>query len=70
VLEVNSAVIKGVVSDDSGTVSLSIDGEAVSVAPDGTWQKEVALTGARTTVAVEATDANGNVTFCTLEVNR
>jgi hypothetical protein len=69
-LEVTGAVIKGMASDDSGTVSLSVDGQAVSVAPDGTWQKEVVLTGPQTTVQIQAIDANGNVTLRTVQVNR
>jgi PKD repeat protein len=70
VLSVDSVVLKGQVSDDSGTVSLTVNGQPTTVNPDGSWEQEVTLAAGQTTVVVEAVDDAGNVTSKTVTVNQ
>jgi alpha-tubulin suppressor-like RCC1 family protein len=61
-LDVPSVILKGTANDPSGVATLTVNGTAVTVNADGTWQKEVPLTSATTTIMLKATDRVGNAT--------
>ncbi len=67
-LAVTSTILKGSVSDAGGTLSLKVAGEAVTVKPDGSWEKEVTLESGSTTISVEATDEAGNRTSRSISI--
>jgi hypothetical protein len=53
--------VTGTVSSASGVMSLAINGQAVTIAPDGTFTQSVAATHGMNILRVDATDANGIV---------
>jgi hypothetical protein len=69
-LDVATVVLKGSVIDAGGVAGLKVDGVAVTVNTDGSWQKEVVLSGATTIFTVTATDASGNSTSRTVTVTK
>jgi hypothetical protein len=52
--------VRGTARDDRGTPAVTLNGDPVAVAPDGTWTGRVTLTPGENTVTARARDAAGN----------
>ena len=66
----DSVIVKGTVADNKGVTELTVNGEAVTLNPDGSYAHEVALSSSTTTVTITAKDAAGNTTTKTLTITR
>jgi len=65
-----NVVVRGTVADAQTDVTVSVNGQAATVAADGTWQVTLNLTGSASPVTVSAiaTDAAGNSSTATISV--
>jgi hypothetical protein len=63
-------VVRGTVADGQTDVTVTVNGQAATVAADGTWQVTLNLSGSAspTTVTATATDAVGNSAASTISV--
>ena len=52
--------VRGTASDDKGVASLTLNGQSLPVAADGTWSGRVALASGANTITAVARDAAGN----------
>ncbi len=57
----NSIAVTGTVTDTSGLRNLAINGQNVTIAPDGTFTQDVTAVHGMNILHVEATDQNNNV---------
>ena len=60
VFEINEITVSGYATDDSGILSVTVNGDPVSVAADGSFSVVTFLTGGLNSITVIATDASDN----------
>lgn len=63
-----SVAVSGTATDNVGVTSLTVDGQAVPVASDGSWSTTVPLAPGANTITAQAADAQGNVTQAQTQV--
>jgi len=70
VTEAATAVVTGASDDENGPMTVTVAGEDVAVAEDGTWSHEVALTEGENTIPVVGTNVYGTIDEDSVTITR